>query len=250
MPYEAGETLKQPDLARTLDRIADAGARRLLRRRDRHAARERNARARRPDHARGSQELHRCPPGGAHGNVPRLRSDRDAAALVRRRRPSRDAERARGVRPEGDGLRVRRPDSPDDRVDEARVRRPGEIPRRSRLQQGHADRSPDVQAVRRRPPQDDQPGQGGQIVTGDLRMAARERRDDAHLGRGREPQRGLDDLHPRAGLRREDRRARRRLPAEQRDGGLQRRAGDDDRQGARSGRSRISPNRTSGCSPA
>ena len=59
VPYEAGETLKQPDLARTLDRIATQGPAGLLRRRDGAAAREGDARARRPDHARGSQELHR-----------------------------------------------------------------------------------------------------------------------------------------------------------------------------------------------
>ena len=104
-------------------------------------------------------------------------------------------------------------------------------PRRSRLQHGHADRSADVEGVLRRSPQDDQPGQGGEVVADDVRLAARERRDDAHLGGGREPQRGVDDLHARAGLRREDRRAGRRLPAEQRDGRLQRRAGDDQRQG-------------------
>ena len=56
-----------------------------------------------------------------------------------------------------------------------------------------------------------------------------------------EPQRGVDDLHARAGLRREDRRARRRLPAQQRDGRLQRRAGDDQRARHRSAPSRTSP---------
>ena len=61
------------------------------------------------------------------------------------------------------------------------------------------------------------------IGADDVRVAARERRDHAPLRRGRRPQRGVDDLHARGQLRLEDRRARRGLPAEQRDGRLQRR---------------------------
>ena len=56
-------------------------------------------------------------------------------------------------------------------------------------------------------------------------VADETRRDDAPLGRRRRPQRRVADLHARGRLRLENRRAGRRLPAEQRDGRLQRRPG-------------------------
>ena len=49
--YDVGETLVQPELAQTLERISKNGAERVLRRRDREALRRRNGEARRPDHA-------------------------------------------------------------------------------------------------------------------------------------------------------------------------------------------------------
>ena len=57
----------------------------------------------------------------------------DAAAELRRRRADRDAEHARGVRPEGEGLRLRRSEAPRDRSDAPRLPRSRALPRRSRL---------------------------------------------------------------------------------------------------------------------
>ena len=60
------------------------------------------------------------------------------------------------------------------------------------------------------------------LVARAFRVAGRERGHDASLGRGQGPQRRRADLHAGRRLRLEDRRAGRRLPAQQRDGRFQR----------------------------
>ena len=83
-----GDTLKQPDLARTLERIASPGSGRVLRRRDRARAREGDARERRPDHARGPEEVRGEDAGAGQGHLPRIRGHRRCRRQLRRHRRS------------------------------------------------------------------------------------------------------------------------------------------------------------------
>ena len=69
VPYEAGETLKQPDLARTLERIATQGPAGFYEGETGAAAREGHGRERRADHARGPEDLHRRPARADHGHA-------------------------------------------------------------------------------------------------------------------------------------------------------------------------------------
>ena len=86
VPYEAGETLKQPDLARTLDRIAAQGPAgfyegetALLLEKEMLAHGGLITR----DDLKHYAAVRRAP---LKGTLSRLRGDRDAAAFVRRRR--------------------------------------------------------------------------------------------------------------------------------------------------------------------
>ncbi len=95
--------------------------------------------------------------------------------------------------------------------------------------------------------QDDQPDAGVEVVADDLHLGDRVGRDHALLDRRRAAQRRRRDLHARSRLRLEDRRARRRLPAEQRDGRLQRRPGADQRDRPDRHRAQPRASRASAC---
>ena len=75
--YEPGETFVQPELARTLERIARLGARDFYEGETAHLLAEDMAGARRPDHAGRSEELPRSRAPAAHRQLPRL-LNRDA----------------------------------------------------------------------------------------------------------------------------------------------------------------------------
>ena len=76
----------------------------------------------------------------------------------------RAAEHPRGLRPEGAGLPVRGLDARDDRGDAALLRRPGALPGRPGLRDGHAGGEADVEGVRGRPAEDHRPGARVEVV--------------------------------------------------------------------------------------
>ena len=80
-----------------------------------------------------------------------------------------------------------------------------------------------------RPAQDHRPEEGVEVGDQLVHLDERVARDHAPVDRRRQAQRGVDDLHARIRLRLAHRRAGRRLPAEQRDGRLQRPARADRR---------------------
>ncbi len=101
VPYEAGETLKQPDLARTLERIAAQGPAGFYEGETALLHREGDAGARRPDHARRSEELQavrRAPVTGTYRGYEVIAMPPPTSGGVAL---DRDAERARGLRPQG-----------------------------------------------------------------------------------------------------------------------------------------------------
>ena len=160
-PYEAGETLKQPDLARTLDRIAPQGPAGFYQGETALLVEKEMLAQRRADHARRPEELRREEADAGQRHLSRLRGDLDAAGQLRRRRADRDAEHPRRLRPGRDGLRRSAEHrAPDGRGDEARLRGSGALSGRPRFQPGHADRAADVEGIRRRSAQDDRPEEG------------------------------------------------------------------------------------------
>ena len=90
-------------------------------------------------------------------HLSRLRHRLDAAALLGRRAPDRDAQHPRRLPAARDRRGVRRDPAPDDRGDEARLCGPRRIPRRSGLRQGPG-RGPHLEALRRRAAQGDRSG--------------------------------------------------------------------------------------------
>ncbi len=92
--YEAGERFVQPELARTLERIRDRGAKDFYEGETARAAGRGHEGARRADHARRSEELpgHRAP--AAHRRVSRVHDRHRASAELGRRGNFADAGRA------------------------------------------------------------------------------------------------------------------------------------------------------------
>ena len=86
MPYEAGEILKQPDLARTLERIADQGPAGFYEGETAALIEKEMKAQRRPHHARRPQELPGEEARADQGHLSRLRGHRHAAAQLRRHR--------------------------------------------------------------------------------------------------------------------------------------------------------------------
>ena len=124
------------------------GARRLLRGRDGGAHREGDEGQRRPHHARRPEEVPGEEARRDQGHLPRLRDHRHGPAQLRRHRGHADAQHARGLRPQGQRLRLGAEPAPDRRVDAPRLRGPRAVPRRPRLRHEHARRAPHLEGVR------------------------------------------------------------------------------------------------------
>ena len=119
-PYEPGDILKQPDLARTLERIADQGPAGFYEG-ETAALIEKDMAAHgglitRAD-LKAYQPKKRTPVTGTYRGYDIIV---DAADQLGRRRPDRAAEHPRGLRPEGAGLPVGGEHARDDRGDAAR----------------------------------------------------------------------------------------------------------------------------------
>ena len=134
-PYEPGDTLKQPDLARTLQRIADQGPAGFYEG-ETAALIEKEMKANSGlitrDDLKNYRAKERAPIKGTYrgydviGMAP---PSSGGIAVVAH------AERARGLRPQGQRLRVGAEPAPRRRVDAPGVRRPRPAPRRPRLRQ-------------------------------------------------------------------------------------------------------------------
>ena len=253
VPYAAGDVLKQPDLARTLQAHRRPRPGRLLRGRDGRAPREGHGahgglitRADLKDY----QPKKRAPITGTYRGLRAhrrcRRSVRAASALHR------DAQHPRGVRPEGGRVPVgsQRPphdggDAPARIADRARyLGDPDFIPDRCRSR-GSSRRSTRPNCARR-----STRARASKSSPASFEWPA-ESDETTHLSVvDARSQRGVADLHARGRLRFADRRPGRGFPAEQRDGRLQRRPRPDDGRGAdRHGR-RTWPRPASACSRA
>ncbi len=200
--FAEGEVFRQPELGRHARALAGARPARVLRGADRATHRRRHEEERRPDDGGGLARLRAARARAAALDLPRPRSDLDAAAFVGRRRADRDAEHPRRLRPRADGLVFLRDVPRDDRGDAPRLRRPRRVPRRPRPREGARRRS-HRQELRGAHARHDQPG-ARLDERGDQRRAARGQRavrDDALLGRGRRRQRRRQHLHDQRPLR-------------------------------------------------
>ena len=141
VPYEPGDLLQQPDLARTLERIARDGPAGFYE--------GETARLIEAEMKAGGGLITRAGPGGvpapapraAARHLPRVRGADHAARQLRRGRAPHHAQRARGLRPRARRLRVGG-QRPSHRGGHApRVRRPRALPRRPRVQPRPAGRA-------------------------------------------------------------------------------------------------------------
>ena len=131
--YEPGDTLRQSDLAATLQKIADQGPGRLLQGRDRAKNRRCRAGLRWADHPGRHGELQGDAARAGARHLSRLRDRVDAAAELGRHPHHRDPQHPRGLSDRLAGAELGRDDPPDGGGDEARLCRPVRIPRRSGL---------------------------------------------------------------------------------------------------------------------
>ena len=203
--------------------IRDRGPRRLLRRRDGASPRRGDGARRRLDHRGGPRPL---PGGGAGtgaGHLPRLRRRQHGAAVVGGDRAGADAQRPGRLRRGRDGGQLPGPRAPPRRGDAARVPRPGALSRRPGLRR-RAGGAAHEQGVRGRDPGHDQGGGRRGVPPGRRSGPSRpgRHRDHALLGGGRRRHGRVRDLHARGRVRLVHHRAGRGLPAQQRDGRLQR----------------------------
>ena len=149
-PYEAGEILKQPDLARTLTRIAEQGPAGFYEG-DIAALIEKEMKANGGLITMADLKAYQAKKRArGQGHVSRLRRDRHAAAELGRHGGGPDAERARRLRPQGQRLRIGEEHSPHRGSDAPRVRRSRAISRRSGFREGHPAADADLEGLRRR----------------------------------------------------------------------------------------------------
>jgi len=143
VPYEPGEILKQPDLARTLERIAANGPAGFY---DGETAAliekemQANGGIITRDDLKNYKAVRRVPVKGTYRGYP---------ADVRRRDHDRGAEHPGGLRPEDHGRQLRGRRARDGGSHEACLRRPRPLSRRSGLQSRHAGLHAHVEGARR-----------------------------------------------------------------------------------------------------
>ena len=250
VPYEAGDLLQQTDLAEALERIADRGPAGFYEGKTAELIEAEMKRGggliTRAD-LKAYRPKSRVPLRGTYRGydvlaMPPISSGGTALLQM--------LNVLEGYDLRAQGFRLRRHRPPHGGVDAAGLRRSRAVSRRSGVQPGPAHRAPDLEGLRAFAEGHDRREEGLDLVAVTLRVAGGEPRDDPPLRDRRRPQRGGADLHPRGRLRIQDRRPRRRLPPQQRDGRLQRRTGPHHRRGPHRHRTRTSPPPASACSRA
>ena len=132
VPYEAGDTLRQPDLARTLERIARQGPAGFYEGETAQLI-DKEMRAHGGLVTREALKAYKAVKRRARaGSYRGYEVICGAAAERRRRRAHRDAQPARGLRSRRERVRIGASDSPDRGVDAPRLRRSRAAHRRSR----------------------------------------------------------------------------------------------------------------------
>jgi hypothetical protein len=143
-------------------------------------------RRQRPHHRGRPRPVHDSRAGTDRVRLPRLSHRLGAAAELGRGHPLRDPQRPRGLSAQGLGLPLGAGSARADRGDAPRLRRPQQLPRRSRLRQEPA-RPPPRQGVRGEDSRRDRSTEGGSLEGPEARRrAARRQQHHALLDRRRQ----------------------------------------------------------------
>ena len=180
-PPAPGSTLRQPDLAATLEAIRDRGADGFYRGRVADLIVAEMARGGGMISLRGSRRLPSDLAGADRAPLSRPHDLLDAAGLLRRRHDGRDPQRHGRLRPAA-AVRLDRADASRDRGHAPRLHRSKHVPRRPGVR-AQSDRAAAVQGLRR-----GAPGRDRRAGHADARVRpGRSQRHlhDALLGRGR-----------------------------------------------------------------